>query len=283
MAALAGALVCTSVCDLHFRSKGRCKPLQRVEPCWRRRQSAWREKCRFGKIRNEMLHCNDETQLGPEPQLTKGLSSRTQTVLEVFSETAKINLKKTILSFSILYNMWNHDEVTVYEWRSFINPYFHLLILCPAGKNAKVVGPAFWNKNQTISKMKWLHFNRTATVHTLIYITFRLKYFSNLRRPMATHCSHWLGRLLSSLMTWNEPSGLSPPCILCVHRNADVSIEEERIKTLNRNAACLHVVPVALLQVTGGSARTSCTWRACGQKHFQTKHSKRTKFYYHSA
>lgn len=30
------------------------------------------------------------------------------------------------------------------------------------------------------------------------------------------------------------------------------------------------VLPVVPLQPRGGSARTSCTWRACGQTHFQT-------------
>lgn len=33
------------------------------------------------------------------------------------------------------------------------------------------------------------------------------------------HCSHLLGRLLSSLMAWNEPSRLSPACILYEQTN----------------------------------------------------------------
>lgn len=46
-------------------------------------------------------------------------------------------------------------------------------------------------------------------------VTFLLKYFSNFRRAIMMQCSHCMGRLLRSLITWNEPSRLSPACILC--------------------------------------------------------------------
>lgn len=71
--------------------------------------------------------------------------------------------------------------------------------------------------------------------HNSLYITFLLKYFSNLTRPMVTHCSHWLGRLLSSLMTWNDPSGLSPLCILW---GQSIVVHFKHI--WGRRAACPH-------------------------------------------
>lgn len=97
--------------------------------------------------------------------------------------------------------------------------------LVSSGKECKSCSACMKKQNQNISKMKSLHLDTAATVHTVICITFLLKYFSNLRRPMATHCSHWLGRLLSSLMTWKEPSGLSPLCILYIHRSAGIFIQ----------------------------------------------------------
>lgn len=57
--------------------------------------------------------------------------------------------------------------------------------------------------------------NHTAPlIGMCIFITFLLKYFSNFTRATVTHCSHWVGCLLSSFMTWNDPSRLSPACIL---------------------------------------------------------------------
>lgn len=103
-----------------------------------------------------------------------------------------------------------------------------------------------------------------------IFITFLLKYFSNFRRPTAIHCSHWLGRLFSSLMTWKDPSRLSPAFILytCT-KQACITSQHPSIKWLLKT----RVSPVAPLQEKDGSARRSCTWRACGQMRSQTRSS----------
>lgn len=103
-----------------------------------------------------------------------------------------------------------------------------------------------------------------------IFVTFLLKYFSNFRRPTAIHCSHWLGRLFSSLMTWNDPSRLSPAFILytCT-KLACITSQHASIKWLLNG----RVSPVAPLQEKDGSARRSCTWRACGQMRSQTRSS----------
>ena len=115
-----------------------------------------------------------------------------------------------------------------------------------------------------------------------ILVTFLLKYFSNFSLALMTHWSHWLGRLLSSLTTWKAPSRLSPTCIFYTNKHTNTIFSNQLLhcwprSTLmfliisRRNTYDIKVLPVAPRQPRSGSAKMSCTWRACGQTSSQTR------------
>lgn len=125
--------------------------------------------------------------------------------------------------------------------------------------------------------MKWLNFNRTTTVtHYLpLEIFFKLEAANgHTLLPLTGAPAQQLDDLERALWTFPALHPLRPQ----KHTHFDTrriktSMEMPLVFTQER----VLVIPAALLQGTGGSARTSCTWRACGQKHFQTKRSKRTE------
>lgn len=141
-----------------------------------------------------------------------------------------------MLCFSSLYVTCNHDrEVTVYKGRSFISPYFHLLTLCPAGKNAKVVAPAFWTKTKT--SVKWNACTSMGALQSTHLVTL----------PSSWNISQtWGGPWLHTAPTdWGACSaawwpGTSPRDFPRSASSATFHAKQGgRIKNLNRNAAPL--------------------------------------------